>query len=422
MQQAGTRGETGLTVDTVQERADAARLKPRGSSQGGLRQYNERVVLHAIRLHGALAGADLARLTGLTAQTVSQISKRLLEEGLLLKGAPVRGRVGQPSVPLGLRPDGAFAVGVHVGRRGLDTVLVDFVGTVRERWTLEYDFPDPEAVLADIERRLRAIRRKLGPEGSERITAIGLAAPRSMGGWASLLGVDAALAARWDGVDLAAEVERRCALPVQALKDTAAACVSELVAGRGQSVHSFLYFFVDTLIGGGLVLDSRLRAGLHGNAGAVGSLPRGLAGAAQAEAPPQLLSQASLLSLERRWREAGLAVEASALARALELPWRPHTEAWLDEAGRAIAMAVNAAACLLDLEGVIIDGAFDRGLQQALLAAVQRSLTLYSWEGVACPQLLAGTVGKDARAVGGALLPLYAAFAPDRDLFLKTEG
>jgi predicted NBD/HSP70 family sugar kinase len=410
-----------LTLETLHEHADTARLKPRGSSQGGLRQYNERVVLHAIRLHGALAGADLARLTGLTAQTVSQISKRLLEEGLLVKGEPVRGRVGQPSVPLGLRPDGAFAVGVHVGRRRLDTVLVDFVGVVRERWSLDYDFPDPQGVLQEIEGRLASIRAMLGPEGSERITAIGIAAPLSMGGWASLLGIAPDLAARWNGIELRAEVQRRCGLPVRSLKDTAAACVSELVTGRGHSLHSFLYLFVDTLIGGGLVLDSRLRAGLHGNAGAVGSLPLGLGGEAGGGAPAQLLSRASLLGLERRWRDAGLPVGAPTLAQALEPPWRVHTEAWLEEAGRAIAMAVNAAACLLDLEGVIVDGAFDRSLLQALLASVQRALALYSWEGVAQPQLLAGTVGADARAVGGALLPLYAAFAPDRDLFLKTE-
>jgi len=34
-------------------------------------------------------------------------------------------------------------------------------------------------------------------------------------------------------------------------------------------------------------------------------------------------------------------------------------------------------------------------------------------------QLRAGTIGSDARALGGALLPLYANFAPDRELFLK---
>jgi hypothetical protein len=45
----------------------------------------------------------------------------------------------------------------------------------------------------------------------------------------------------------------------------------------------------------------------------------------------------------------------------------------------------------------------------------------YDWEGVHPPQLLPGTIGADAGALGGALLPLHANFAPDRDLFLKES-
>jgi hypothetical protein len=90
----------------------AWQLRPRGSSQGGLRQYNERVVLQAIRLNGSLSGAEIARVTQLTAQTASMITKRLLDDGLLVKGAPQRGKVGQPSVPHALNPDGAFADGI----------------------------------------------------------------------------------------------------------------------------------------------------------------------------------------------------------------------------------------------------------------------------------------------------------------------
>ena len=53
------------------------------------------------------------------------------------------------------------------------------------------------------------------------------------------------------------------------------------------------------------------------------------------------------------------------------------------------------------------------------LPGATRAMAGYSWEGVAQPTLLAGTIGSDARALGGAWLPLYANFAPDRDLFLK---
>ena len=157
---------------------DRQRLQPRGSSQGGLRQCNERVVLQAVRLHGAMSGAEIARLTGLTAQTVSLITKRLIDDGLLRKGAPQRGKVGQPSVPLSLDPEGAYAIGIKVGRRSLDVVLVDFTGQVRQRWDLDYAHADHDVLLPQIAQRLKDMRRKLGPDKREVVQGIGIAAPR----------------------------------------------------------------------------------------------------------------------------------------------------------------------------------------------------------------------------------------------------
>ncbi len=428
----GSVGVTAAAGAGTERAARAAQLQQRGSSQGGLRQYNERVVLQVVRLHGPLPAADIARHSTLTAQTVSLITKRLLEDGLLLKGEPQRGKVGQPSVPLRLNPDGAFAIGIKVGRRSMDVVLLDFTAQVRQRWQLDYAHAEADTLLAEIALRLKDIRKKLGPAQRDRLQGIGIAAPLAMGGWQQLLGLPDAVAQQWQRLDLAAQVGRLTALPVTLIKDTAAACVAELVAGRGRSVPSFLYVFVDTFIGGGLVLDSQLRSGNTGNAGAVGSLPlwtapagpsgAGVQAGLNSAAPAQLLSVASLLTLERAYAAAGLDVAALADPRALQAPWLPHTQAWLAQAAAAIAQAVQSAACLLDLEGVILDGSFSRELLAALLAQTQQALLRYDWEGVAQPQLMPGTIGSDARALGGALLPLYANFAPDRELFLKVAA
>lgn len=394
-----------------------SRLSTRGSNQGGLRQYNERVVLQALRLHGSLPGADLARLTGLTAQTVSLITKRLLDEGYLRKGAPVRGKVGQPSVPLSLNPQGAYAVGLKVGRRQMDTLLVDFTGEVQGRWSWPYAFPDPDELLPEITRRLAAIRRKLGPEGRDRVCGVGIGAPLALGGWQSLLGVAPEQAARWAGLNLREAVAQRCEWPVLSMKDTSAACVSELVAGRGRSLHSFLYVFVDTFIGGGLVIDGHLHTGATGNAGAVGSMPLGFSGAGGAGAARQLLSVASLNTLEQAWSAAGCPLATP--EQAMQAPWRAVTEAWVAQSGPALAHAIHSAACLLDLDGVIIDGVLSRDLLAALIRQTEAAMKGPAWEGVVAPRLLQGSVGADAAALGGALLPLHANFAPDRELFLK---
>jgi predicted NBD/HSP70 family sugar kinase len=281
-------------------------------------------------------------------------------------------------------------------------------------------------LLAQIGARLAEIRASLAPAQADRVQGVGIAAPMSLGGWQTLMDMPPEVAARWPTVDLRAAVAALTDWPVALLKDTAAACVAELVAGWGRSIPSYLYVFVDTFVGGGLVLDSHLRAGLHGNAGAIGSLPlslatagRGGAAGSASPAPAQLLSVASLLNLEQLYQARGLDIAAAADDRALQAPWRPHTAAWLGEAAAALALAVNGAACLLDLEAVIVDGSFSRELQAALVAALGAALDAYSWEGVTRPELLPGTIGSDARALGGALLPLHANFSPDRELFLK---
>ncbi|MES2072110.1 MAG: ROK family transcriptional regulator [Pseudomonadota bacterium] len=384
-------------------------------------QFNERVVLQAIRFHGSMPKADIARLTNLSTQTVSLIINRLLEEGLVLKLASLRGKVGQPSVPIALNPEGAFSIGIKIGRRSLDVLLMDFVGQVRERTSLSYAFPDPDLLFAEIALQLGHMRAFLGPKKASRLSGIGIAAPLALGGWQQLLSIEPELADKWNRIDIREQVQAMTKVPVEFSKDTAAACVAELVVGRGRSINSFLYVFVGTFIGGGLVIDSHLRSGRHGNAGAIGSISLGLAKSEAGSAPGQLLSDASLFNLEQLFGAAGLDETASVDARALQAPWLTHTTAWLDDAARAIALAINSATCLLDLDDVIIDGSIDRGLLDRLMTAVETALDYYNWEGVTRPIVLAGTIGSDARAIGGALLPFYANFAPDRDLFLKVD-
>lgn len=400
--------------------AGAQPLRPRGSNQVGMRQFNERVVLQALRTHGSLAKADLARLTGLTAQTIGLITARLDEDDLLTRGAPVRGKVGQPSVPIGLNPDGAFAIGIKIARRSADWLLVDFTGRVRERISVAYDFPEASTLLPIIRSNLDELLRRLGPLAA-RVVGVGVAAPYQLGGWHRMLGLTEAQSDAWNHLDLGAAVQQMTDLPVSFAKDTSAACVAELLQGKGRDIRSFLYLFLDTFVGGGLVLHSHLHRGEHGNAGAVASLPLAVPTQGMKDLPPQLVSQASLWDLEQRLREQGLDPMAAYDERALQDPWRPHALEWVGHAAPALAHCVVAGTAFMDLEAVVIDGVVAPALLAELIGRTQQALSAYNWEGLqAPPRLVPGSIGSDARALGGALLPLHASFAPDRDLFLKT--
>jgi predicted NBD/HSP70 family sugar kinase len=393
-------------------------LRPRGSNHVGMRQFNERVVLHAIRLNGSLAKAELARLTGLTAQTIGMITARLEEDGLLIRHEPVRGRIGQPSVPMALNPDGAFSLGIKIGRRSADLLLVDFTGAVRRRETMPYEFPDASTLLPAIRQHMAAIQDGLGALAL-RLVGVGLAAPFNLGGWHKMLGLPPAVSDEWNHVDLSTQVQSFTEAPVSFARDTAAACVAELVAGRGRDLKSFLYLFVDTFVGGGLVINSHLHNGVHGNAGAVASLPlqvstgRGL--------PEQLLAHASLWELEQSYKEHGLDPTAAYDERAMAAPFEPHTRAWIASASLALAQCVVSGTAFLDVDAVVLDGSFSRAMLARLINQTQAALASYDWEGLWPATLVAGSIGSDARALGGALLPLHENFAPDRDIFLKAS-
>ena len=396
-----------------------SRTRSRGSNQGGMRQFNERVVLHALRTHGPTPKAELARLTGLTAQTIGLITARLDEDQLLRREAPIRGKIGQPSVPLGLNPDGALAVGIKIGRRSADWLLVDFCGVVRRREVVHYPFPDAHTLLPLVESHLQSLLAELGPL-RPRVVGVGVAAPFQMGGWHRMLGLSEAQAAAWNELDLQAEVQRMTDLPVSFAKDTAAATVAELVLGKGRHIDSFLYLFLDTFVGGGLVLHSHLHRGLNGNAGAVASVPLTTA-VAGGSTPPQLVSQASLWDLEQRLRDHGLDATAAYDERALRAPWAEHTHPWLQDCAQALAQCVVSGAAFVDVDAVVVDGSMAPEVLALLLAQTRTALGGYNWEGLfAPPRLEAGSLGTDARALGGALLPLHACFAPEHGIFLKS--
>jgi predicted NBD/HSP70 family sugar kinase len=391
----------------------------RGSNHSGMRQFNERIVLQAIRRHGAIAKADLARLTQLSTQTVSIIVDRLIDDGLVLKKARVRGKVGQPSVPLSLNSDGAFSIGLQVGRRSLEVVAVDFVGAQRHRLQFQYAFPDPMVVTNHIEVGLEQMRSAMGANMA-RTVGIGLTAPLSMDQWAGLLGRPAgATLSGWKEIDLLASVQALTDLPVQFAKDTTAACMAEMLQGRGLQIDNFIYIFVGTFVGGGLVLAGHIMAGPRGNAGAIGSMPTGIG--APGRAPSQVLELASGWQLEQSLLAHGLDPQLAHNASIMDWRHDALTKAWLREASQALAMTIVSATALVDLDAAVIDGSLDPALIRALITATHGELANYKHEGLHAPTVMQGLAGAHARALGGALLPLHASFFPLKDIFLKQD-
>ncbi|WP_197418546.1 MarR family transcriptional regulator, partial [Sphingomonas sp. CCH9-F2] len=133
-------------------------------------------MLHAIRVAGAATRADIAQVTGLTPATVSNITNRLLEDGLLQPAGQRRGGRGQPAMRLVVSPGGAFSIGINIDRDHLTMVAVDFGGAVRARISREMAFPMPVDVQAFYRGHVGGLLEEAGIEGAA-VSGIGVALP-----------------------------------------------------------------------------------------------------------------------------------------------------------------------------------------------------------------------------------------------------
>jgi predicted NBD/HSP70 family sugar kinase len=392
----------------------------RGTNQTGVRLYNERLVLSLIRRHSSLPKADLARLTGLSPQTVSIITNQLSGDGLLLKGKAQRGRVGQPSVPYSLNPEGAFSFGLKIGRRSVDLYLIDFLGEVRRLLHETYAYPTPQAILDFAERGMRDLQQGLPKAWIARITGVGIASPYEMWTWPEEIGAPRGDIEAWREIDVRAEVAKLCPWPVYFSNDITAACAAELMFGNGAEYVDYLYVYVGSFIGGGLVLDGHLFPGRTRNAGALGSMPAyWMANAANGK-QLQLMNVASIYVLERKLIDSG---------QAAEVLWKSPDDwgtdlgqvldDWIDEVALGVANAIVASIAVIDVETVVIDGAFPPDVRTRITERTRERLGEVNQQGLSPFTLVEGVLGNAARAMGGAAVPLLANFTQDREVLFK---
>ncbi len=384
-----------------------------GLSQKGVRNYNERLILSLLQRHGEAPGSDLARRSGLSAPTISAILRSLEGDGLLERGDPVRGRVGKPSVPMRLAPEGVLSIGLKIGRRSADLLLLDFAGVIWAQTRITYDHPLPDEIFAFAANGLAEFARGLRPEQAARICGIGVAAPFEMWNRVSLDGTRGApreaVFRVWQKVSIAERIAAMSPLPVMVMNDATAACQAEHVYGRGRGWRDYAYFYVGAFVGGGVVLNNSVYEGRFHNAGALGSLRSiGPNGAAL-----QLADTASLHLLEGRLAEVGIDPR-----RLWDLPqdWRDYTryvEPWLGQTAQELARACLSTCSVIDFEAVIIDGAFPADVRDDLVERTRRYLATQDVRGLIAPQIEPGSIGGNARAIGAASSPIFSQFLLD---------
>ncbi|MFT8245893.1 ROK family transcriptional regulator [Roseomonas sp. BN140053] len=387
-------------------------------------RFNRRVVLEGVRRHGPLSRAELARLTGLSAQTVSNIAEGLREAGLLLEARRRTGGRGQPPIDLAIDPAGAFSLGISFDHRRLVVVLLNLAGEVQGQIEVPVIRPTPGVVLPLIEAAAHELRARTAVP-ADRLWGAGVAIPALVsGGEPTRLGPSTI--PDWDGFPLAARLGERLGLPVLVNNDAAAAAVGELLFGAGRELRDFFYLYLGAGIGGGLVLNGRPYRGAHGLAGELGHLVVVPGGRPCSCGNQGCLERYASLSAAQAaltgTPEGTEAVDPDQLSRALAAG-DPRMLRWLEEAATHLRHAVANLENLLDPQATIIGGSIPDDLLDALLARLDPlPRSVRSGRNTGTPRVLKAAAGLETRVLGAASLAIFDGMAPDPALLLKRSA
>jgi hypothetical protein len=140
----------------------------------------------------------------------------------VLKEKPKKGQIGQPPVPLSLNPDGAFSVGLKIGRRSADLMLLDLAGGVRGTMRYAYRYPTPQDTMRLFSEGFDIITGDLAPAQAARICGVGIAAPFEIWNWESEVGAPHDVLRR--GAASISRRDRKDPRPRLSVYDATAAC------------------------------------------------------------------------------------------------------------------------------------------------------------------------------------------------------
>ena len=226
-------------------------------------------VLAVLARQGALSRAEIAERLELSPATITTITRRLLNEGLIEEGEPRTSQTGRPSIPLELVPASAHALGVQVAHEHVTGVLTRLDATVVDGFRHPFDPSAPGAVdflTTLIRSELDAVNRRGIP-----LLGVGIAVPGVVEPETGTLRMSVRLG--WTGMPLATRLREALGVPVFVDNDISAVTAAERLYGPGADCADFLLVAIGQGIGLGMVLDGAPYRGAAGAAGEFGHLP-----------------------------------------------------------------------------------------------------------------------------------------------------
>jgi predicted NBD/HSP70 family sugar kinase len=238
-------------------------------SPHALREANEARILAVVEQAGGLTHAEIARRSGLSPASVSNLVRSLAASGkvqvsdVLLAGRRSR-LVTQKALP-------GFVLGLDLGRTHVRAAIADRTRTVvgEASASMEAESTVSEGVRLAVDTFARA--RDLGGVDPEDVLAAAVGLPGPVDQVTGMIGTETLLP-KWTGVDLAAVFRDALKVPTAIENDANLGALGEWAWPSPLAATTFVYIRLATGIGGGIIIDGKLHRGAVGTAGELGHM------------------------------------------------------------------------------------------------------------------------------------------------------
>ena len=319
------------------------------------RQQSVRLVVERLLRDRSVSRAEIARSTGLSKQTISEVMRELERDGWVYEDGQIQGTVGRSAVTYALRSDAAFVLGIDLGGTKLHVALADLQGVIVAE-SIEATAGDGGgAVIAQIGRMTDALLQRPGVS-SQRLRggvmgSPGIIEPASGGI------VIAPNIAGLDSLDVRAALRARLGIDIAIENDVNLAAIAEHWRGNSRKARTFAFVALGTGIGMGIFADGHLIRGARGAAGEVAYLPLG---GDPYDARGQRLGtlETAVGSAGIIERYTGLGGPSGSTVRDVfdRLETDEAARITIDEVGRIVTTAILAVHSILDPEIIVMGG------------------------------------------------------------------
>lgn len=358
------------------------------------RQQSVRLVVERLLRDRSVSRADIARSTGLSKQTISEVMRELERDGWVHEDGQIQGNVGRSAVTYALRPDAAFVLGIDLGGTKLHVALADLHGTTVAESIEPTASDGGSAVVAQIGHMTDALLQRAGVS-SQRLRGGVMGSPGIVDPASGGI-VIAPNIAGLDSLDVRAALRARLGIDIAIENDVNLAAIGEHWRGNSRKARTFAFIALGTGIGMGIFADGHLIRGARGAAGEVAYLPLG--------GDPYDARGQRLGTLETAIGSAGILERYTGLGGAPgstvrdvfdRLETDEAARITIDEVGRVITTAILAVHSILDPEIIIMGGSI--GARPELKLRIEANLRRCTREPV---QIDLSALGNRATLIG----------------------